>query len=49
MTNNAAIGYMILAAKAVLSNDQIEKIAAEMDDLMDIVTENQAEKAYREL
>ncbi|PYG90162.1 hypothetical protein LY28_00042 [Ruminiclostridium sufflavum DSM 19573] len=48
MTNCAAIGYMILAAKPILSNDQIEKIAAEMDYLMDIVTDQQAEIEYAE-
>lgn len=48
MTNEAAIGYMILACKALkLDNDLIQKIDREMYLQMDEKTEEEAEKMYR--
>ena len=47
MTNGAAIGYMILAAKRCgLSKDVIKKLEAIMCSEMDFVTEEEASEAY---
>ena len=48
MTNTAAIGYMIRAAKqANLSNGIIELLEALMLEQMDEYTEEEAERAYK--
>ena len=48
MTNESAIGYMILAAKALdIAVEDIRKIAQEMQSQMDFKTEECAEKAYK--
>lgn len=48
MTNGAAIGYMILAAKELkLPKDTIQKLYRLMYEIMDYTTEETAEKAYR--
>jgi len=45
MTNTAAIGYMILAAKqAMLGKDTIERLEALMLQQMDEYTEQEAER-----
>jgi len=47
MTNAAAIGYMIRAAKqAELDHDTIKELEALMKEQMDLYTEEQAEKTY---
>lgn len=48
MTNGAAIGYMILAAKAMgLDEDTIKRIEAGMTYQMDMKTEDEAEGVYQ--
>lgn len=48
VTNGAAIGYMILAAKELdLPKDTIRQLEREMYCIMDYVTEEQAEKEYQ--
>ena len=48
MNNSAAIGYMILAAKQLnLDNKIIRKLEETMYRKMDVVTEEEAEKVYR--
>jgi hypothetical protein len=48
MTNSAAIGYMILAAKAfAMPKAQIKRLEREMQWQMDMKTEAEAEEAYR--
>ena len=48
MKNEAAIGYMILACKALnIDPEVIKKIDREMYMQMDEKTEDEAEKAYR--
>lgn len=48
MTNAAAIGYMILAARRIhLTAQQEEKLEAAMRSEMDICTEQEAEQAYK--
>lgn len=48
MTNGAAIGYMILAAKSLkLDHEIIKELEAEMKDQMDFKSEEQAQKAYQ--
>lgn len=49
MNNSAAIGYMILAAKALgLDKKTIEQLDAAMTYHMDIHTEHEAEQVYRQ-
>jgi hypothetical protein len=49
MNNKAAIGYAIIAAKALeMTDKQIKYLVREMEHQMDVKTEDQAEKAYRE-
>lgn len=49
MTNEAAIGYMILAAKDLrLDKEIISQLVENMRYFMDVDTESEAEKAYRE-
>lgn len=49
MTNNQAIGYMILAAKAMgMIEYDIKHLEAGMKYQMDEKTEEQAEKVYKE-
>lgn len=49
MTNGAAIGYMILAAKKLgLSPEKIDRLDQLMFEEMDITTEGEAEDAYRQ-
>jgi len=48
MTNEAAIGYMILACKALnIDPELIQRIDREMYLQMDKKTEEEAEKIYR--
>lgn len=48
MTNGAAIGYMILAAKQLgLSEDVIRQLEDCMTERMDFVSEDDAEDHYR--
>lgn len=48
MTNGAAIGYMILAAKMLGLDPQLIKLLDRtMYDTMDEVTEEEAEKVYQ--
>jgi len=48
MTNSEAIGYMILAAKALkLEKDLIKQLEAEMKYQMDMKTEQEAEMTYK--
>lgn len=47
MTNNQAIGYMILAAKDMgMNEDEIKQLEAGMKYQMDRKTEEQAERVY---
>lgn len=49
MTNMAAIGYMIRAAKALgLDKELIRKLEREMVAEMDLTLEEDAEKTYNE-
>ena len=49
MDNSAALGYMILAAKAVgIPVETIRELESAMTQKMDFLTEEQATKAYRE-
>lgn len=49
MTNAAAIGYMILAAKRLgMDAETIAQIDRMMYDMMDVKTEEEAEDAYRD-
>ena len=49
MTNGAAIGYMILAAKRLgLKKETIQKLESVMSSEMDFTTEEQAEKTYQQ-
>jgi hypothetical protein len=48
MTNGAAIGYMILAARACgLSETKIKEIEHDMYLEMDMTSEEEAEEVYR--
>lgn len=48
MNNEAAIGYAILAAKQIgLTREQIKKLDRAMYEVMDEVTESEAEEVYR--
>lgn len=48
MTNGAAIGYMITAAKRLgLTDEQIRKLDRAMYEAMDEFTEDEAEIVYR--
>jgi len=53
MTNAAAIGYMILAAKRLqkkgepIPDELIRKLDSMMYDMMDMKSEDEAEEAYR--
>jgi len=53
MTNAAAIGYMILAAKRLqkagenIPDELIRKLDRMMYDMMDVKSEEEAEEAYR--
>jgi hypothetical protein len=48
MTNGAAIGYAILAAKRLgLTTKQLIVLEGEMRAEMDITTEEEAEEAYK--
>lgn len=48
MTNSAAIGYMILAAKALnLDKDTIKKLERKMYEIMEFKTEEEAEEVYQ--
>jgi len=48
MNNSAAIGYAILAAKRIgLTREQIMKLDRAMYEVMDEVTEEEAEEEYR--
>lgn len=49
MNNSAALGYAIKAAREFgLSDKQIKYLVHEMESQMDLKTEEQAEKEYRE-
>ena len=48
MTNGAAIGYAIIAAKRLkLSEEMIKKLDRGMYEAMDEITEEEAEEVYR--
>lgn len=48
LTNEAALGYMIIAAKAVgIKPSGIEKLEISMREAMDEKTEEEAEEAYK--
>ena len=48
MSNDAAIGYMILAAQKLgMDPEQIRKLDSMMYAMMDMKTEDEAEEAYR--
>lgn len=48
MTNGAAIGYMILAAREVgLDQDTIQRLETAMYYAMDEITEGEAEHVYQ--
>jgi hypothetical protein len=48
MTNGAAIGYAIIAAKCIgLTAEQIKKLDRAMYEAMDDVSEERAEKEYQ--
>lgn len=48
MTNAAAIGYAIIAAKRLgLTKEQIRKLDRAMYEVMDEITEEEAEEVYR--
>lgn len=48
MTNGAAIGYAIIAAKWIrLTPEQIKKLSRAMYEVMDEVTEEKSEEVYR--
>lgn len=50
MTNPMAIGYFILAAKALgMDHEQIEIMSDEMLHQMDMNTEGEAEEAHRNI
>ena len=47
MTNSAAMGYMIMAARSIdLEPDTIRVLAAMMQEKMDFCSEEQAERAF---
>ena len=48
MTNGAAIGYALLAAKRSLglAGDKLVQLEAAMREEMDVTTEEEAERAY---
>lgn len=48
MTNQAAIGYMILAMQRKGCEEQIREIEGSMLYMMDMKTEEEAAKAYRQ-
>jgi len=49
MTNAAAIGYMILAARKLgLKTDVIQRLESIMYSEMDFMTEDEAERVYRQ-
>lgn len=49
MTNGSAIGYAILALKALgFQDEEIRKIESEMRYQMDMKTEDEAEEAYNQ-
>lgn len=49
MNNGSAIGYMILAARALgIDKDIIKKLESEMTYQMDMKTEDQAETVYQQ-
>jgi hypothetical protein len=49
MSNGAAIGYMIMAAKSLgIAIDDIKALEANMKYKMDMKTEEEAERVYRE-
>lgn len=48
MTNGAAIGYAIIAARWLgLTEEQIQKLERGMETAMDRYTEEEAEETYR--
>ena len=48
MTNEAAIGYMILAARSLgLDQEMINGLEEEMAEMMDLKTEEEAKRTYR--
>ncbi len=48
MTNETAIGYMILAARSLgIDQKMINDLEEEMAEMMDLKTESEAEKAYK--
>ncbi|AHV97070.1 hypothetical protein [Paenibacillus sabinae] len=48
MTNEAAIGYALLAAKKMgLSKEDLKRLEAIMYSYLDLVTEEEAEELYR--
>jgi len=48
MNNSAAIGYAIIAAKAIgLKKEEIERLGRTMETAMDFNTEEVAEEVYR--
>jgi hypothetical protein len=48
VTNAAAIGYMIFAARSIhLTAQQEEKLEAAMKEAMDFKTEEEAEEMYK--
>ncbi len=48
VTNAAAIGYAIKAAKHIgLTPEQIKQLDRAMYDIMDVVSEEEAEEVYR--
>jgi uncharacterized membrane protein YqiK len=48
MTNNAAVGYMIMSAKALkIDQEMIEALELVMEEMMDLYTESEAEEVYR--
>jgi hypothetical protein len=49
MTNNAAIGYAIMACKKLgMTNEELQQLESIMYRLLDLVSEEEAEEAYRE-
>jgi hypothetical protein len=49
MTNEAALGYMIIAARAAgLEEKIIKNLESEMQWAFDMKTESEAEESYRE-
>jgi hypothetical protein len=49
MSNSACIGYAIMACKKLgMTNEELQQLESIMYGLMDLVSKEEAEEAYRE-